>query len=261
MKLGVCTGFENITTAAEVGFSFVECNLSQLAAMSEAEFQALVAQAESFPVPVLRCNGFLPGEVKVTGPDVDEQAVRAYLDKALQRASAIGVKTAVFGSSAARNVPEGWSFDAAWKQLAAFLQIAAEYAETYDVDIAIEPLRRQESNIVNLVSEAMVLAAWVDSPRVGVLADTFHVLSSCEPWTNLKNAGEKLQHVHISGPLPDMSSRIYPAPGDGNDYGSIFEVLRQMDYPGLISVEAGTEDLKKDGAACLACLGEYFEEA
>ena len=108
MKLGVCTGFENIEKAAAVGFSFVECNLSQLAAMNDEEFEKLQGRAAAFPIPVLRCNGFMPGEIKVTGPLRDEQQLRGYLDKALQRASAVGVKVAVFGSGVARAVPEGW---------------------------------------------------------------------------------------------------------------------------------------------------------
>ena len=258
MKLGVCTGFENIEKAAAVGFSFVECNLSQLAAMNDEEFEKLQGRAAAFPIPVLRCNGFMPGEIKVTGPLRDEQQLRGYLDKALQRASAVGVKVAVFGSGVARAVPEGWDYYKAFEEFADFLRLAGEYGEKYDVSIAVEPLRREETNIVNLVSEAMILSSWVDSPRVGVLADTYHLLSSHEPWSVLEKAGSRLMHVHISGPLPDLSSRVYPAPGDGNDYESIFEVLNQMEYQGLVSVEAGTEDLEKDGTACLACLGRYF---
>lgn len=254
MKLGVCTAFENIHDAAKLGYDFIECNLSLLAAMEEEAFKTLCEQAKSFPVPVRNCNGFLPGDLKVTGPDWNEDVIRAYLDRALSRAAAIGIETAVFGSGAARNVPEGWPFEKAWKQLAAFLTIASEYCEKYGVKIAIEPLRRQECNIVNLVSEALVLASWVDSPYIGVLGDTFHLLSVHEPWTALGNAGEKLMHVHISSPLQDMSGRVYPFEGDGHDYSEIFDVLKKMEYTGGVSVEAGTGNFVEDAAKAKCCL-------
>ena len=254
MKLGVCTAFENNDLIAAQGYDYQECSLSGLAAMEEEAFEQLLEKAKSFRVPVLKCNGFLPGDIKVTGPDRDDEILHAYLEKALSRAAAIGIKTAVFGSGGARNVPEGWSFEEAWKQVASFLKMAAVYAEKYDIDIAIEPLRRQECNIVNLVSEALILAAWVDSPRVGVLGDTFHMLSCHEPWSALANAKEKLMHVHISRPLPDMTGRIYPAQGDGNDYSEIFETLKKCGYQGGVSVEAGTSDLQKDGTAAMEVL-------
>ena len=254
MKFGACTAFENMEAAKKAGFSYIECALSQLAEMEEEAFLALAEKIKEAPVPVLCCNGFMPGTIKVTGPDWEEAKIRAYLDKALARASAIGVKTAVFGSGASRNVPQGWSYEKAWQQLAAFFKIAAEYAEKYDVRIAIEPLRRQECNIVNLVSEAVLLAAWVDSPCIGVLADTFHMLASGEPWEAMTNAGEKLWHVHISCPLADMSSRIYPQVSDGFDYREVLSVLTAMEYQGNVSVEAGTQDFEKEAEAAAACL-------
>ena len=171
MKLGLCTKPENIALAAQLGFDYVECGMAALAAMPEEEYQALLAGKADFAVPVTCCNGFLPGTVKTTGPDVSEAQQREYIELAFSRASALGVKTVVYGSGASRGVPEGWSHAEAWKQILAFLRLAAEYGDKYDITIAIEPLRRKECNIVNLVSEATLLAAAVDHPRVCVLGE------------------------------------------------------------------------------------------
>ena len=254
MKLGLCTGPENTALAAELGFDYVECGLSALAAMPDEDYERLLLQKPSFAVPVTHCNGFLPGSVKTTGPDVSEAQQREYLEKAFSRAAALGVHTVVYGSGASRGVPEGWSHREAWKQIIAFLKLAAEYAETYGITIAIEPLRRRECNIVNLVSEAVLLAAAVNHPRVGALGDTFHMRSSFEPYQALAFAGESLRHVHISHSLPDLSGRIFPAEGDGEDYQEIFDTLRAMGYQGCVSIEAGCSDLRAEGAAAVRCL-------
>ena len=169
-------------------------------------------------------------------------------------AHALGVETVVFGSGGARRVPEGFSHVTAWRQIADFLRLVGEYGEKYQINTALEPLRRKECNIINLVSEGTLLSALVNHPRVGVLGDTFHMLCGSEPWAALEYAGEKLLHVHISHPLPDLSGRDFPAPGDGCDYAEIFQALKRMGYQGDVSLEAGYKDLEKDGAAAIACL-------
>ena len=256
MKLGLCTAPENTALAAELGFDYVECGLSALAALTEEEYQSLLSQKPSFAVPITHCNGFLPGTVKTTGPDVSQAQQREYLQTAFSRASALGVGTVVYGSGASRGVPEGWSHVEAWKQIIDFLKLAAEYAEKYGITIAIEPLRRKECNIVNLVSEATLLAAAVHHPRVGALGDTFHMRSSYEPYQALTYAGEALRHVHISHTLPDMSRRIFPAEGDGEDYQAIFAALLEGGYDARVSVEGGCDNFAEDAPKAYHALTE-----
>lgn len=258
MKLGLCTDPRTAPLAAELGFDYVECALNALAAMPEADYEMLLLDAASFPIPVSKCNCLLPGNVHVTGPEADESIQRAYLEKAFSRAKAVGIKLASFGSGAARSVPEGWPYEKAWQQIAAFLMLLAEYGEKYGVTIAIEPLRRAECNIINLVSEGTALAAITAHPRIGVLGDTFHMNASHEPYSALAHAGSLLKHMHISHTLPDLSGRVFPADGDGEDYAPLFTTLKAMGYQGDISVEAACRDLRADGVAAVRCLNKYL---
>lgn len=254
MKFGLCTGFDNLDLAAKIGFDYIECAFSTLANMPEEEYQALLAKKDSFPIPVSKANMFLPGDVKPLGPDACERVQRDYLERAFARAHAIGVKLVVFGSGGARKVPEGWSYARAWRQLTDFLDVAAEYALKHDMVIALEPLRSVECNILNYVSEATALAGIVNHPCITVLGDTFHMKSGAEPWDHLTRAGGKLSHIHISHSLPDLSGRIFPREGDGEDYAEIISVLKEMNYLGDVSVEAGFTDLEKEGLAAVACI-------
>lgn len=255
MKIGVCTGLNNLQQAAECGFDFVECSASWLAGLSEEEYQEWLARKDSFAIPVLCCNGFLPESVPITGPAADAWQQNTYVDKTFARASALGVKTVVFGSSAARNVPEGADYTQAWRQIADFLRRCIPYCERYDITIAIEPLSRREANIVNLVSEAQLLAAMVDHPRIAVLGDTYHMDRCAEPFSALTRAGRLLRHVHISCPMVEQNTRIYPAPDDGcPDYAEVAAVLKEMGYQGAVSVEAGCKDFAAEGKAAVECL-------
>ena len=252
MLLGVCTGFENRQAAFEAGFDYLECSVSAAAGMDEGAFKKLIRQ--DFPLPVLRANGMVPGNIKICGPDADECVQREYLSKAFSRIHALGVEIAVFGSGAARNVPQGFPFAQAWRQIIHFLETAAEIAEKNALRIAVEPLRRQESNIINLVSEGVLLSALVHAPQIGVLGDTFHMLSVGEPLDALSNAGERLLHMHVSRPLEGLRGREYPYAGDGEDYSGILKVLNQMHYRGTISIEANVNDFSTEAPRAVECL-------
>lgn len=250
MKLGVCTGFDNFAAAAELGFDYVECSLSALAALSDEEYGALLQQSSGWKIPLYSCNGMMPGSVPCTGPDASDDAMKAYLDRAFSRAGRLGVKTVVFGSSASRSVPGGWPHAEAWRQIAHFLMLAGEAGERWGITVAIEPLRYAECNIINYVSEATALAALVNHPAVGVLGDTFHMNTNAEPYSQLTYAGKLLRHIHI-GHYP---GRTYPRADDGEDYAALFDTLKAAGYEGGVSIEAGTSDFRADGAAALACL-------
>ena len=126
------------------------------------------------------------------------------------------------------------------------LRVAAEIGEAYAMRIAIEPLRREECNIVNLVSEGTLLSAIVDSAACRRSGRYVSYAEHTSPDEALENAGEKLLHVHISRPLENLVGREYPYPNDGADYVSLFAALRQMQYAGAVSIEAGTCDFAYD---------------
>ena len=245
IRLGVCTGPANVDKVAQIGFDYIEFGLASIAAMTEEEFNALAQKMDESPIKAEAYNGMLPASVPVTGPNVNASQQHEYLELAFSRGAAIGVKLVVFGSGGARAVPEGWSFARAWRQLTDFLELAAEYAEKYDIVIALEPLRSSECNILNYVSEGTALCGIVNHPYITVLGDFFHMYLGSEPWEHLARAGEKLSHIHICNPV----GRLFPAVGDGFDYESVIKVLKDMGYKGDISVEASAKDLEKDSYA------------
>ena len=254
IRLGVCTKPENIKLMAELGFEFIEVSLAWLAGLSEEEYQEQLKIVREAPIGAEAANGMLPGELKVTGPDVDDSAVCAYLEKAFSRAHEMGIKTVVFGSGAARRVPDGWSQAEAWRQIAHFLTIVEEYGTKYDITLAIEPLRRAECNIMNLVTEGTLMSSVLNLPHIGTLGDTHHMMCGCEPMSALTQAGRQLKHVHISHSMGDEGGRDWPSEGDGNDYDAMFAAMKAGGYDGRVSIEAGCKDMSIDGVKAFAVL-------
>lgn len=256
-RFGVCTQIDNIECASRLGYDFLECSFAWLNSITDNEFFDVLRRVDSTNIRVEACNGMLPPTLKVVGNDINVGSVREYLSKTFKRAQKLGVNVVVFGSGAARGVPEGYPFDKAWKDIANYLMLAEEYCSKYNIVVAIEPLRRKECNILNYVSEGTLLSALLDLPHIGVLGDTHHMICGNEPFEALAFAGEKLKHVHISHSYGNDGGRDYPSKGDDNDYCTLFEILRNMKYNGRISIEAGYKDFQEDSIKAMEIFSEY----
>lgn len=250
IRLGVCTNPDNADTVARIGFDYIEFSLSYIASLSDEEFGALAQKMDACPIRAEAYNGMMPGSVPVTGPNVNASQQHEYLEKAFARAHRLGGKVVVFGSSAARNVPEGFPIDMAWRQIVNFLRLAERHAANYDITIAIEPLRKKESNIINYVSEAVLLASIHQLPHIRALGDTYHMAMGSEPLSALTLAGDMLAHVHTANAI----GRKYPAPGDGENYEAIFAALLEAGYDARMSVEGGCENFEQDAQAAYHAL-------
>ena len=255
-RLGVCTSADNIDVVADAGFDYLEIGFAWLHGLSEEEYQQLLEKVKASRIGVEASNGMLPGDLKVTGPDVDETAIRAYLEKTFRRGQELGIKVVVFGSGAARRVPDGFPQDEAWRQIARYLTIVSEYCVKYGIDLAIEPLRRAECNIMNLVTEATLMSAMLNLPGIGVLGDTHHMLCGAEPYSAFGQAGKLLKHVHIGHSMGNEKGRDYPSPGDDGDYAEVFAALKEAGYEGRVSIEAKCEDIKTEAPLAFQVLDE-----
>lgn len=256
IRLGVCTSIDNAARMAQIGFDYIEPPLRAIADLSDAEFDA---QRAILNASGLRCeamNCMLPGEIRVVGDRVDESRIREYLDRAFRRASLLGTQVIIFGSGGSRGVEPGGDFACAWRQLTDYLRIAAEYADQYGVNVAVEPLCRAECNIINFVSEAMALTSMVNHPRIGVLGDSYHMVLGCEPESALENAGAHLFHVHMAC----AEGRRYPKPNDGGNHEALFAALNRMGYAGRVSIEAGTDDIFSDAETAFPLLNSLRKE-
>lgn len=210
MRIGCCSGLDQVHIAHAAGFDYVECTVVSLGPEADEDaFGEIEAAWRDAPLRPLACNVFLPRDLKVVGPDVDWARVEHYVTSAMARVDRIGGRLVVFGSGGSRSMPDGTSLSIATAQLVDFLRLAADAAEPYGITIAIEPLNRKESNILNSVPEAVALAEVVARSPVCVLADLYHMQEEDEPLANVAGAGSRLAHVHVAD-----SGRLSPGSGD-----------------------------------------------
>mgnify|MGYP000938892345 CR=1 FL=1 len=254
MRFGICATADQLEQVKQLGYDYGELPLSTTAALSDAEFAALVTQTKQIGLPIEAFNLFFPRHIRLTGPNADLTAAWAYARAALARAEALGGRVVVFGSGGARNVPDGFPLEQAWAQLVELLDGLEPIAADHGITIAIEPLNRLESNIILSVADGLRLAKQVNKPHIQVLADSYHMLRESEDAAILKKAGRRLVHCHTARGL----ERVYPTEPDEH-LRSFFAGLKRAGYHGRVSVEGKTEHLQADGRAALVVLRALAE--
>jgi sugar phosphate isomerase/epimerase len=235
MKFGLCCGLDLATAAADAGFDYIEMSVGGLLMplADEAAFEAMLdkLRATKLPCPVM--NGFVPGDIKITGPAADPARLEQYVRTACARARRARVDGIVFGSGGARNIPDGFDRAAAWKQLVAFCAMTGPIAQAAGVTIAIEPLNRAECNVINSVTEGAKLAREVNHPAIKLLVDCFHWGREKESPQAIIQAGDLLVHTHLA----TVANRILPGEEE-QDFATFFTALKQARYDGRVSIEA-----------------------
>jgi len=137
VQVGYCTPLKNLEAAKAVGFDYVELGTTEIAALSDADFDAASREVGRIGLPTPVSNLFLPATLKVTGPDINRDEQVAYVTKAFDRVKRLGIGTVVFGSGGARRVPDGFSRDEAFRQLVEFGKRIGPLARQRDITVAI----------------------------------------------------------------------------------------------------------------------------
>jgi D-psicose/D-tagatose/L-ribulose 3-epimerase len=253
--IGYCVGLKGLETAKAAGFDYVELGVTEIAALSDADFDAALEHVKKVGIPTPNANLFLPATLRLTGPDAAApEAQMAYVRKAFPRLNRLGVRILCFGSGGARRVPDGFSKEEALAQLIAFGKRIAPEARANGITVVIEPLRRQETNIINTTAEGLALVKAVGDPNFELLVDFFHLASEKEDPAIILEAREHIRHLHMANP----QGRVFPQQWEEYDYAPFFTNLRRIGYAGGMSIEASSKDVPTEAPRAIALLRRAF---
>ena len=131
-----------------------------------------------------------------------------------------------------------------WKRAVTGLREAAKMAADAGVTLALEPLNRFETDLVNTAEQVVRLIDEIGSPAVGVHLDTFHMnIEEHSILEAIRRAGKRLVHVH--GCENDRG-----APGSGLvAWPQVAQGLRDVDYRGHVVIESFTPECLTIAAA------------
>lgn len=115
------------------------------------------------------------------------------------------------------------------------LRILGKIAAEAGVTIAIEPLNRFETDMINLVDQAIALIEEVGDPAYKVHIDTFHAnIEEKSIPDAIRRAGSLLGHFHAC-------ENDRGTPGTGSiDWIGVRDALREIGYTGAVVIESFT---------------------
>ena len=108
-----------------------------------------------------------------------------------------------------------------------------EYAKEKGITVALEPLNRFETYLVNTVADGVKYVKEIGMDNVGLLVDTMHSnIEELDVAAAYKAALPYIKHVHIS-------ENDRGIPGTGHACGKeIFDVFSEGGYEGYMTIEA-----------------------
>ncbi|HQE92475.1 MAG TPA: sugar phosphate isomerase/epimerase family protein [Anaerolineae bacterium] len=259
MKIGVCADPSVAPVLAVAGFDFLELHVQnhlKTTVEDEAAFLPELARIRAASLPCVAANNFVPGNLKITGPDVNRNDLAAYAAVTFARAAQVGIDTIVFGSGGARRIPDDFERDVAWQQLVEFGKLIGPLAQQYGLVVVVEPLNQRECNVLTSVAESGRYVEDVDHPNVRLLVDAYHWLQDDNDGDAIVTYGPLLRHVHIA------TAATRRAPGvEDCDFTDFFRALKASGYDGRISIESGWGDMAVEAPLALATLQRLLHEA
>ena len=134
-----------------------------------------------------------------------------------------------------------------WGRAVINLQKVCKMAEARGLSIALEPLNRFESDLINRAEDVMRLINDINHPAAKVMLDGFHMnIEEPDMEEAVKQTGERLIHVQVS-------ENYRGTPGTGQTrWDALKKGLQAINYQGVISIESFTPEVKElAGAVCI----------
>ena len=245
--MGYCTRLANLEAAKAAGFDYVELATSEIAALTDAEFEQAAARIRELGLPVPAMNLFLPATLKVTGPDIDRDRQMAYVKKAFARLERISTTIVVFGSrraSSARGFLER-SGDQAARRIRPPHRLRPG-REDHHRRRAAAP---EETNIINSAAEARAGGGDRRS-QLPVDGGLLPPPASVKEDPSIIVRARDTSHLHMANP----EGRVFPRAAGEYDYAPFFAALRTIGYDRRISIEASTKAFEADAPQAIALL-------
>lgn len=245
MRFGLCADIRNVLEVQDAGYDFIDGKLNQIALWSSEDFDQALSLFGKARIKMERCALLFPKNMIVIGEQYDEKAMREYLEVAFTRMNALGCDLVVFGSGKSRFVPGGMRWRNAYTQLVEVTKLVGKIAATYGIRVAIEPLNRAETNLINSLAEGAALEADVNMPNVGLIADSYHMWQEGEDMGRILTCAP-FMHTHIAM----KGTRSYPTQAT-DEVRQFFSLLKEAGYDGTMSIEGKSDDWKADSVKAL----------
>jgi sugar phosphate isomerase/epimerase len=257
-EIGVVQSIENDSLLQAQGYRYMVESVAKLVSpktVTDEQFEVNKEKIKSTKIPMYAFNIFIPGELKIVGPDVDEKAILQHAEKVFQRCKASGVDRIIWGSGGSRRVPEGFDHSKAKTQFISTAKKIAALASRYNIMLALENLNSTETNFINSISEAIDIVKKVDHKNLRLCVDVYHMLKDGESPSSIERAKGYVVYCEVA----ERDGRTPPGV-HGDDFRPYFAALKKIGYDGKIMIECRWEDVHTQGVPAYENLSKQVSD-
>jgi len=231
---------------AEMGFNTVEIAVEDPALI---DASAIKKGLRQYGLQAVVCGAFGPSrDLTNDDPAIHENCfeyIRSCFNlcNALETSFLAGPMYSAVGK--ARMVPPDQRIRE-WDLAVKNLRIVCKMAEERNLEIALEPLNRFESDLVNTAGDVIRMVNDISHPAAKIMLDGFHMnIEEPDIERAIISAGDKLIHFQVS-------ENYRGTPGTGQTrWVACKRGLEAINYNGVVSIESFTPENKElAGAVC-----------
>lgn len=224
-------GYEGVEIAP---FSLVESGVQEI---TPARRREMVSAMKNAGIECVGLHWLLappPKGLHFTTPDAAvRQKTLDYFDMLIDFCGDLGGPYMIFGSPRQRNAV-GISVEQARKHFIEGLAQVADHARQRGVEILIEPLGKNITDVVNTMAEARDLARQVDHPAVKIMFDFRNTTDETKSFEALiEEYFDHIHHIHVV----EADGRHLGTGTAARDYVKAFQKLKDFKYERWISLE------------------------
>lgn len=239
--IGMVSNYENDSLLHANGYDYIVESISKCfspRSVSNDQFQQYLEGFKNLKTKLYAVNIFMPGDFKLVGPEVGEDEILLYAEDVFERCQAAQVTLVIWGSGAARRIPDGFDRTKAKEQFAGIAKKISAIAKKYNVVVALENLNSTETNFITTLEEAFEMVQRVNHPNFRLCADIYHMMKEGESPQVILKTHKYLVHCDIA----EKDNRTPPGT-KADDFIPYLSALKSINYSGKIILECRWENL------------------
>lgn len=250
MKASVCTDmlfWGQPTVPAMEAAKAAGADAIEFWSSGDKDLKAVAAASRSLSLPIAV---FCGPPVSMIAPD-QAAAYAEGLKQMVHACDTLNCRTLIACSGSANH---GWAPNDMHDRLRGTLETALPVLEAHDLTLVLEPLNASEMSYLRTSREAFDICRMLQSPRIKVLYDIYHMQLMEGNLTSTLLANLPLVgHLHVA----DVPGRRAPGNGEIN-YPNLLTALARAGYAGYAGLEYSPSD---DKAAELSRVVEMIKKA